>query len=247
MRFFIFLSLLLPITLIAQEDIKHYNEGVKAQNANDYETAIKCYKKCLLINSKNKDAQTNIGISYYNQSLDYYNKKHYEESIESNNNALKYDPKNSSIYYIIGACHQEQKKYKEAIVNYTKAIGMSSKPASLYSARAWVYSELHDHKSSLSDMEKAVEHEPDNAQYQYWCGKTKQEIGTDEFKTALKNYNKAIELKPDYKDAYTERAAYYMTFQKFKKALPDLAKAKELGADVDHLIEAAKFEMEMQK
>jgi len=247
MRFFIFLSLLLPIALIAQEDIKHYNEGVKAHNANDYETALESYKKCLSINPKNKDAKTNIGIVYYNQSLEYYNKKDYDKSIECSNNALKYDPKNSNIFYMIGVCHKDQKKYTEAIAAYTKAIEMSTKPASLYSARAWAYTDLHDNKNRLADMKKAVEYEPENAEYQYWCGKSKQEISTEEFKTAIKNYNKAIELKPDYKDAYTERAAYYMTFQKYEKALPDLKKAKELGADVDHLIEAAKFEMEMQK
>ena len=74
--------------------------------------------------------------------------------------------------------------------------------------------------------------------------KTLSSIGTEEFKTAEADYSKAIELKPDYQEAYTERAMYYMTFQKFSKALPDLQKAKELGADVDHLIEAAKYEME---
>jgi hypothetical protein len=37
-----------------------------------------------------------------------------------------------------------------------------------------------------------------------------------------------------------------MTFQQFSKALPDLKRAKELGADVDHLIEAVNFEMEVE-
>ena len=54
-------------------------------------------------------------------------------------------------------------------------------------------------------------------------------------------------MQPENKDGYTERATYYMTFQKFDKALVDLKKAKELGGDVDHLLEAAKFEAEMQK
>ena len=38
-----------------------------------------------------------------------------------------------------------------------------------------------------------------------------------------------------------------MTFQKFDKALVDLKKAQELGADVKHLIEAAQFEMKMME
>ena len=145
-----------------------------------------------------------------------------------------------------GCCHQEQKLYKTAINDFTKAIEHTDYPAAYYCARSWVYNDLNDHKSRLSDIKKAVEYEPENAEYQFQCGKFKQEVSQEEFKTAINNYNKAITIKPDFTEAYTERAAYYMTFQKFSKALPDLKKAKELGADVDHLIEAVNFEMEME-
>ena len=148
---------------------------------------------------------------------------------------------------MIGASLKAQKKYTEALSAYGKAIELSDKPAHCYASRAWVYNDLHDNKNRLADMKKAVELEPNNAKYQYNCGKFKQEVNQEEYKTALANYNKAIELDAEYKEAYTERAAYYMTFQQFEKALPDLKKAKSMGADVEHLIEAAQFELEMQK
>ncbi|MDC0230486.1 tetratricopeptide repeat protein [Aureispira] len=247
MRQLLLLTIICPLYLIAQEDLKLYNQGVEAHNAKDYETAIMYYNKCLKINPQNKSAIKNLGVVYYNTSLDYYDKKSYDKAIDYLEKALQYDAKDPKIYYMTGCCHQEQKLYKAAITNFTKAIELTEKPASYYSARSWVYNDLNDHKSSLNDIKKAVEHEPDNAKYQFHCGKFKQEVSPEEFKTAIKNYSKAILLKPDYKEAYTERAAYYMTFQQFSKALPDLKKAKELGADVDHLIEAVHFEMEMEK
>ncbi|BDS15261.1 tetratricopeptide repeat protein [Aureispira anguillae] len=246
MRTLITFLIFVPFFLIAQEDIQQYNKGVKAHNANDYPTAIDCYQKCLAINPKNKDALNNIGIAYYNHSLEFFNQKDYDKSIEYCQKALKYNAKNPDIHYMIGLALRNQKKYTEAIASYSKAIELSEQPASLYAARAWIYNDLHQHKSRLADMKKAVEHEPTNAEYQFHCGKFKQEVSPEEFKTAGENYNKAIELNPNYVEAYTERAAFYMTFEKFEKALVDLKKAKELGADVSHLIEAAQFELEMQ-
>ena len=246
MKQLLLLALLCPLYLIAQEDVKLYNEGVEAHNAKDYETAISCYIKCLKINPNNNSAIKNLGVVYYNTSLDYYDKKSYDKAIDYLEKALQYNATDPKIFYMTGCCHQEQKLYKAAINDFTKAIEFTDKPAPYYSARSWVYNDLNEHKPRLGDMKKAVEHEPDNAEYHFQCGKFKQELGPEEFKTALKNYTKAISLKPDYKEAYTERAAYYMTFQQFSKALPDLKKAKELGADVDHLIEAVNFEMEME-
>lgn len=238
------LLFLLPLSVWAQDEIACYNKGVQAHNDGDYMNAINWYKKCLEQNAKNKDAKHNLGIAYYNQSLIYFNQKNYTQSINYAQQSLEQQAEHANAYQMIGSSYKAQRNYAEAIKAYTRAIEYSKKPADVYAARAWVYNDLHDHKNRLADMKKAVELAPDNARYQFQCGKYKQEVNQEEFKTALENYNKAIELKPDYTEAYTERAAYYMTFRQFAKALPDLEKAKSLGADVEHLIEAAKFEME---
>jgi tetratricopeptide (TPR) repeat protein len=238
---------LVPFSLFAQEEIEHFNKGIKAHNAGNYLEAVECYEKCLAINPKNKEAYANIGIAYYNTSLTAFNKKEYDSSILYCKKALKYQPENSEAYYMIGTSQQQQKKYTESIASYTQALEINSTSAKFYAARAWIYNDLNDHKAQLADMKKAVEFEPDNAEYQFNCGKFKQVVSAEEFKTAGKNYTKAIELNPDYTEAYIERAAFYMTFQEFKKALADLNRATDLGADVSHLMEAAQFELEMQE
>lgn len=244
LRLFLFL---IPCSLFAQEEVEQYNNGIKAHNSGDYVKAIECYKKCLAIKPNNKDAQAQLGLSYYNASLTAFNQNEYDKCIQDCQKSLSHHPNNSEAYYMIGTSQQHQKKYTEAIASYTKALKINNNSAKFYAARAWIYNDLDDRKARLADMKKAVEYAPENAEYQFHCGKFKQNVSSEEFKTAGKNYSKAIELKPNYTEAYTERAAFYMTFQEFKKAIVDLNKAKELGADVSHLMEAAKFELEMQE
>ena len=71
------------------------------------------------------------------------------------------------------------------MADFTKAIELTDKPAPYYSARSCVYNDLNEDKPRLKDMKKAVEYEPDNAEYQFQFGKCKQELGPEEFKTAV--------------------------------------------------------------
>lgn len=240
-----------PLWLCAQEDVKndyiYYNEGVRAHNKGDYVNAIKCYEKCLVVNPQHKLARQNMGSVYYNQSIDAYNSSDYNSSIKFAQSALKYAPKSADAYALLGNNHQKLRDYQTAIVDFSEAIKVSENPAVYYAARSWVYNDLLDNVNRLADMEMAAELEPDNATYQFYAGKYKQSLGEERFKLAIDNYNKAIELDPEYREAYIERGAYYMTFGQFEKALADLRKAEALGADVSHLVEAAEYELKMQE
>lgn len=236
----------LPFGLFAQQDVEHYNNGVKAHNQGNYTAAIQAYEKCLVVNPKHTLAKQNIGKAYYNQSIDAYNESNYKNSIQFAKRALRYD-ETADMHALIGNNHLQLKDYTAALSAFTKAIEVSQQPAPYYAARSWVYNDMLNNPKRLADMEKAAELDPNNPEYQFYAGKYKQAVSEEKFKTAVTNYNRAIELRPDYRDAYVERAAYYMTFGQFKAALKDLKKAEEYGADVTHLVEAAKFELEMQE
>jgi tetratricopeptide (TPR) repeat protein len=247
MKHLYLLFFLFPLTLLAQEEVLYYNKGVKAHNAGDYPTAITAYKKCLEINPKNSQAKQNLGAVYYNQSLTAFNKNDFDGAIKQAYEAVRHSPNNPDVYALMGNAHIQQKQYKQALLDFTKAIELSPKPAAYYAARSGVHNSLLDNESRYKDMAKAAELAPNNAKYQFLTGKYKQSVDQELFKTAIDNYNKAIELKPDYLEAIIERATYYMTFGDFKSALQDLRKAEGMGGDVKHLIEAAEFELEMQE
>lgn len=53
-----------------------------------------------------------------------------------------------------------------------------------------------------------------------------------EHKLAVKNFTKAIQLKPDYADAYYNRGGAYLRLGEREKAKLDLATARKMGMDV---------------
>ncbi len=52
-----------------------------------------------------------------------------------------------------------------------------------------------------------------------------------EVELAVKDYTKAIELKPDYAEAYYNRGGAFLRLGKREKAKSDLATARHLGSD----------------
>jgi Flp pilus assembly protein TadD, contains TPR repeats len=53
---------------------------------------------------------------------------------------------------------------------------------------------------------------------------------------AIRNYDKAIELNPDYAEAYNNRAYTHMRMRLYELALPDLDRAIELRPDYTHAL-----------
>ncbi len=239
----LFLVFFLPLSLLAQKHVELYNKGVEAHQKNDIATALKYYNECLALEKTYVHA-------IHNRALIYFNQQNYDQAIADCTMGIEADPKYVFFYNTRGNCLKNQQRYKEAIADFSTEIAIATEnkdKATAYFNRAWCYDKLLNNKKKLADFEKAVELEPNNATYQYDCGRAKFDVGGDVYKSAIDNFSKVIELEPKNKDAYAERATYYMTHQDFKRALKDLDVAKKLGADVDHLIEAAKFELEMME
>ncbi len=244
----LFLLLLIPSFFLAQDHISVYNKGVEAQKSQRYQEAIEHYKTCLKIQPKFSKALSNIGIAHYNMALQNYENKAYESALEQLNKAQKYRPEDPKIAYMQGNCKHEQGNYQEAVKQYDIAIKMTDKAALFYAARAWSNNAMNQQEQGLKDMQSAAKADSSKASYPYHCGRFKQEISQKLYKTAVQDFDAALAIDPNYEEAYRERGAYFMTFGQFKKALPDLLRAKELGAeDVDSFIDAAKFELQTQQ
>lgn len=238
--FFIFL---LPFGLMAQNEyITHYNNGVKAYNNFDNFAAMSHYNKSIAANPDYANA-------YYGRGLVHKNGNKLEEAIADFEMTLEKDATYVKAYELLGLCYHDQKNYQEAIKQNTAGIKVAKdakEKARLYHNRAWAYDKLLDNKNTLADFEAAVKLQPKNGEYQYLCGRAKFAVGGKVYNTAIDNFNAALAINSKHKEALIERATYYMTNQKFEKALVDLKGAKAMGStEVDHLIEAAEFELKM--
>lgn len=74
------------------------------------------------------------------------------------------------------------------------------------------------------------EHNQECAETYYIRGLAHSKKG--ELDKAIENYTKAIELKPDYADAYYNRGGTWLRIGEREKAKSDLATARNLGVDV---------------
>lgn len=185
----------------------------------------------------------NEKVELYNKAVAAYNQKQYEACIKLLETYEKSYMPNEQTSSMKAFCHQTSKQYKLAEQFYQDAIRFSENPARYYAQLAWMYHSMNDYDKRLKNMIRAVELDPGNARNQYDCGKFKHEASQEIYASAIDNFNAAIMADPEFTDAYVERALYYMTFGKFKKAMENLLKAKTKGADVESYIEACKFEL----
>jgi tetratricopeptide (TPR) repeat protein len=81
-----------------------------------------------------------------------------------------------------------------------------------------------------ADIRKAVELEPGNAQYHFGLGNFYL-LAKSEYEQAIAEYDKAIELKPDFALAYFSRGYVFEAQRKFAEALASYKKASELDPD----------------
>jgi tetratricopeptide (TPR) repeat protein len=85
---------------------------------------------------------------------------------------------------------------------------------------------LKDFKGAISDYSKAIELNPDNADYYYRRGNAK--YFSDDDKGSIVDFNKAIELNPDNADYYYRRGNAKNYLEDYEGAIADYTKAIEL-------------------
>jgi tetratricopeptide (TPR) repeat protein len=136
-----------------------------------------------------------------------------------------------AVYYFAVRMLKSNKKYSG--IN-KKALGVSTAvTVALLVLQFWViYQGAHDPDSQCTTVH-TVAYNPIkqlNSAADYFVQ------GDNDYDTgfcdkAIENYSAAIQIKPDYPQAYNNRAYTYMRLRQYAKALPDLNKAIELKPD----------------
>jgi len=132
-------------------------------------------------------------------------------------------------YFLQGLDKCKTQSYEEAIVLFTKAIEAEENPY-IYSERGVAYLHVNNRKQALSDLDKALELEPNNP-YRYSSRAYVRDFMGD-VKGAVEDYKKAIELDPDDAIAYNnlglleEKLGYAESAKKRIKQADKLAAAQ---------------------
>ena len=228
-------SFYLTYVLTPLDTVFIYNAAVSSSLALDYDNSLKYYKELREI------GYTGISTIYYaiskqtDEKEDLGNEKNRDLQVKL---GLYKDPVNEqtesktgdiikNVAYIL----KTQGKTEEAIKAVEEAREIYPKDINLILTQADIYFQLKDMKKYSDLIELALNIDPTNPQLFFNLGVISFNDGKVE--EAKKNYEKAIELKEDYGDAYLNLAVVIMNQEKaivdeMNKNLSDFDKYDEL-------------------
>lgn len=187
-----------------------------------------------MINAKNALEKLEINFKKENNSSDYwlriskanYNIFKIEESEKALNKAIELDKKNPEIYYEKGRFLNKIDKNELAKESFAQAILL--KPESNYYFWRGI---SNQNLGLINDAEKdykiSIEMGENTPEVHFNYAIILHQIG--DFKESLKHNNKAIELNPDYANAYNFRAITHLMLFDLDAACLDSDKAFSLG------------------
>ena len=147
------------------------------------------------------------------------------------NKALAIDPTNFRALKMRGIKQYNNGNYPQAIADYTVLIEIAPDSAEPYFLRSGAEFALKDIKNAFLDINKSIHLNPSNPVSYYNRGV----IGTSNLEiygeNVLKDFDKAIELKNDYGDAYFARAKVKYTSGDKTDACNDLQEAAKLKVE----------------
>jgi tetratricopeptide (TPR) repeat protein len=138
------------------------------------------------------------------------------------------DLKNSRAYIHRAGTRMAFKDYKGALADLNKAIELDPKFAPAYNDRSIVEHKLGYEDDSLADCSRAIEIKPNFAGAYNNRGIVEMDSNPD-YKSAITNFNMAIELAPLSPNAYINRAWVKRRLNDYEGALQDLNKAIEVA------------------
>jgi tetratricopeptide (TPR) repeat protein len=122
----------------------------------------------------------------------------------------------------------EAKDYEKAVKDYTAAI--EKKPeAEVYQKRARTYAAKGEHQEAIKDFYEVLDRDQDSAQA--WTGLGISSIETKEFSVAAAAFRKALQLNPNYAEAYYWRAELAKAQGEKESAIADYMKFIEMSSD----------------
>lgn len=195
------------------------NRGLIHVDKGDLELALKDYNKALSIQPRSSDTLVNIGNLYNKQ-------KQYETAIKFYNRAIEADGKKVQAYFNLGIVYENQKNHSAAFENYTRALKIDPTYAQAYYCRGAMQTDLGQLRPALIDLTAALLLKA-NATTYFQRGRCLAKLGN--WKKAVADYDKAIELKPRYDDCHFNRANLFARQGMYKEALKGYNKAISLN------------------
>ncbi len=187
----------------------------------------------------------------YKKSQDAMMKGDMNLSLKTLNDLLAKYPNYTSAYFSRSMIYNNQQNPTMALRDYDQMIRIEPANQDFLKMRATLKMNLGDIKGALADLTKRIELNPNNAMHYYDRGHARGSVETADLAACVKDYDRAIQLKPDLREAYALRGfakIYIFTRTRKSNTIPanlvadpcsDLRKAKSMGDNsVDNMMRA---------
>ncbi|GAB4482021.1 MAG: hypothetical protein OHK0057_37350 [Thermoflexibacter sp.] len=203
----------------------YYNRGWCFIELGKYQEAVRDFSKIIEIDKAHKNAHLSRGFARYNLG-------DYEKAIEDYLAELKLQPNNKLCFNNIGVAKEKLNQFEEAMIYYDKALEIDASYTTALENKNALQSlldslsrqqQLANNKTDVMEKEAAFVTAKDYFDLGYQAG----EIG--EYERAIENYDKAISIDRNYRQAYENRGWVKYRLEKYFSALEDLNTALDLG------------------
>jgi serine/threonine protein kinase/tetratricopeptide (TPR) repeat protein len=150
-----------------------------------------------------------------------------EEGVAEASRAIELDPLLADAWFARGNNYFRARQYRKAVADYTKALELDPLFSPAWWNRGYAYYELHQYDQAVGDYDKSLDLSPDN-RFVAWNFRGVTNILRRHYVEAVADCSRAIQLKPDYVQPWSNQGYAYMRLRQYDKALATLNKALEI-------------------
>lgn len=188
----------------------------------------KKYQECIVWCDKGLQKKANSDELLFYKSEAYFGLKNYNESLKPLFLMLDNDPRNAKAFRHIGSTFLHQKLWDSSVVYFSKALEINPLDLMSYYDRGISKSYTKDLDGATQDIQKAMQLDSVSKFVGYNNLGFYLKLEKKDFTGAIEYFNKALELKPDFAYAYSNRGFAKLNLNDIKGAYKDLRKSIEL-------------------
>lgn len=185
----------------------------------NFEAAINYFRKIIELKPDNWDAYLHLGLAY--EGLD-----NYEQAIFYLKRAVAVNQFLAEAYWIMGRIYLKIGNYGLAMKNYEKAVEIAPNNTRYLNSLAKLYFTLDKNAQAIRTLQLAIDNNPNSKWSYYYLGQCLEK--EYQFDIAIEQYEKAINIDPQFVEAKLALAKLYQLNNNTKRAIEIL---EELAFD----------------
>jgi len=193
--------------------------------ANDFDAALKDFNTSMALNPSDWK-------NYSNRGHIYAIKKNIDSSLIDYSKSISLNPTNAPAYLNRALDYCMKEKLDSAMLDFDMVIKLKGDDMTLYENRAYAYLRQAKYKESLADYNKYIGN-GDKIAPNIYALRGFDNYKLENYQAAINDYSKAIEMNPNFPEAFYIRSQSFLGLDKFKNAMDDALKAQSLGYPVD--------------